>query len=103
MPENKDINIYQINYVRSTDVIPDGFDDFFSEFLAERQFAWGTNSYSLVSASALADEVKEYIEMLQEESDDSDKDKDGRDITLLMKAYNYLNSLPNNVYVDLES
>ena len=97
------IQVQQVNYIDACDVIPDVFDDFFSEFLADRQFFWVTNSFSMVSAKEFATELEEYIAMLQEESGDSDKDRDGRDIHLLTEAEKLLSQLPDNVYINLES
>jgi hypothetical protein len=96
------IQVQQVNYIDACDVIPDGFDDFFSKFLTEQQFPLGFNSYSLVDAGSFSYELLEYIGMLQEESGDSDKDRDGRDICLLTEAVKLLSQLPDNVYVNIE-
>ena len=97
------IEVLQVSYINACDVIPDGFDDFFSKFLTEQQFPLGFNSYSLVDTGYFAYELLEYIGMLQEESGDSDKDKDGRDIYLLTQAAEFISSLPDYIYINLES
>jgi len=85
-----------VNFVNACDIIPEEFDDFFGEFLANRNFAWGTNSFSLVGVEVFTEAVQEYIAMLQE-------DEDEREILPLLSVFASLKSLDNRVYVNLEN
>jgi hypothetical protein len=96
------ITSVNLDIIDATEIIPEGCDDFFSEFLCNADVAWGGNDYTLLSASAFAEYLVDYIAYRQESLRD-DLYLEKPTLKTLKSIINKLDGCPEGTFVNLEA